>query len=142
MHNPVADHLGYRLRRASVAMISRISRTAEARGLSLTLSTVLILIRANPGCRQRDLCAELGIKRANMAPIIAALDLRGLVDRSAIDGRSQAMLLTDAGAALADELLDALRAAEAEVAAQFGGDGVAQLSALAWKLERQLAEGN
>ncbi|MDG5489688.1 MarR family winged helix-turn-helix transcriptional regulator [Sphingomonas sp. BGYR3] len=140
MHNPVAHHLGYRMRRASVALMAKAGRTAEERGLSITLGTVLILISANPGCRQRDLCAELGIKRANMTPIVADLETRGLLDRAAIDGRSQAMRLTPKGAALAQELLAALEATEQSIDSHFAPGELDQLRDLAQRLEEAMAQ--
>lgn len=135
MKNPVASHLGYRMRRASVALMARAARASEQFGLSITQGTVLMLIDANPGCRQRDLCDELGIKRANMTPIIAQLESEDLLERVAIDGRSQSMRLTAKGAALAADLLAALEHAEAETDAQFSADESAQLRALVQRLD-------
>lgn len=134
MKNPVASHLGYRMRRASVALMARAARASEQFGLSITQGTVLMLIDANPGCRQRDLCDELGIKRANMTPIIAQLESEDLLERVAIDGRSQSMRLTAKGTALAADLLAALEHAEAETDAQFSADESAQLRALVQRL--------
>lgn len=134
MKNPVAHHLGYLFRRASVALMARAARASEDFGLSITQGTVLLLIDANPGCRQRDLCDELGIKRANMTPIIAQLEAEGLLDREAIDGRSQSMTLTARGAGLAADLLAALEQAEAAAEAPFSAGEREQLLALVQRL--------
>jgi DNA-binding MarR family transcriptional regulator len=43
---------------------------------------------------------ELGILRANMTPLIAALVKRDLIQREPVDGRSQALTLSSRGDAL------------------------------------------
>ena len=101
LENPVSHHLGYRLRRASVTTMTEIAQALEEIGLTVAQATILLIIQANEGCRQRDICGELDIQRANMTPLIARLRALNLIERSAIDGRSQAMRLTPEGAALA-----------------------------------------
>ena len=57
----------------------------------------LLLIGASPGISQSEAGRILDIQRANMAPFVARLRRRGLVDRTKVDGRSQALRLTSAG---------------------------------------------
>jgi DNA-binding MarR family transcriptional regulator len=62
-------------------------------------ATILIIISANPGCTQSDVGRSLGINRANMVPLITVLLKQGMVEKAPVDGRSQALTLTNAGRA-------------------------------------------
>jgi DNA-binding MarR family transcriptional regulator len=68
-------------------------------GLKPAEASVLYAVAAAPGLTQSDVGKVLGIQRANMAPLIAGLIQLGLVERDRVDGRSQALRLTAAGAA-------------------------------------------
>ncbi|KQN02326.1 hypothetical protein ASE85_21495 [Sphingobium sp. Leaf26] len=108
--DPVALRLGYMLRRASAAMMAGLGIALAEIGLRPVEGTILILVGANPGCIQSDVGRMLGIKRANMVPLVAALAGRGLVDKSPVDGRSLALSLTPAGELLrmqVDAIMDA-----------------------------------
>lgn len=108
--DPVAPRLGYMLRRASAAMMAGLGVALAEIGLRPVEGTILILVGANPGCIQSDIGRMLGIKRANMVPLIAALAGRGLVEKSPVDGRSLALSLTSAGEQLraqVDAIMDA-----------------------------------
>jgi DNA-binding MarR family transcriptional regulator len=130
--NPVATHIGYRLRRASVQVMAGAAASIAGLGLHITPATILLLIGANPGCRQSDLCHELGIKRANMTPMIADLAARGWIERAAIDGRSMALHLTASGKAVAQAAADALAANEHRLVAALPADtGPGLMAALA-----------
>ena len=72
--------LGYQLRRVSVLMMADLGARLAPTGLRPTEVTVLLLIGANPGCQQGEVGEMLGIKRANMVPLIARLVKKGLVD--------------------------------------------------------------
>ncbi len=104
MKDPLSLLPGYALRRASVTMMGALSDALQALDLRFTESTVLILIGANPGIRQRDLVGLLDIKRANMTPLIARLEAQGWVARTAMDGRSWGLSLTPAGMDLHDRV--------------------------------------
>lgn len=104
LKDPVASRLGYMLRRASAAMMAGLGARLADIGLRPVEGTILILIGANPGCIQSDVGRMLGIKRANMVPLIAALAERELVKRSPVDGRSLALSLTGAGEALREQV--------------------------------------
>ena len=49
------------------------------------------------GCQQGAIGELLGIKSANMVPLVARLVKQGLVNRARADGRSHALSLTPAG---------------------------------------------
>ena len=95
--NPVASRLGYRLRRSSSAMMATLGAGLELIGLRPVEATILLTIGANPGCIQSDIGRMLGIKRANMVPLITGLIQKDLVQKSPVDGRSFALSLTAEG---------------------------------------------
>jgi DNA-binding MarR family transcriptional regulator len=107
--DPMAGRLGYQLRRVSVLMMADLGDRLAPTGLRPAEVTILLLIKANAGCRQGEVGDMLGIKRANMVPLIAHLVKNGLVTRDRADGRSLALSLTPKGqtrAAAVNKLLD------------------------------------
>ncbi|ESX46501.1 MarR family transcriptional regulator [Mesorhizobium sp. LSHC426A00] len=93
--------MGYNLRRASTLALNDF--TAEMADASLRLVTygMLALIDERPGISAAELCRRLGMKSANMAPLLAELEERGLVERDdhAQDRRVQVLALTKAAKA-------------------------------------------
>ena len=107
--NPLECHLGYQLRRASVLLMTDLGTKLDPLGLRPTEIAVLLVIRANPGCPQGAIGDLLGVRPANMVPLIGGLVKQGLVDRARADGRSHALSLTLKGRTLtaaASKLLD------------------------------------
>jgi DNA-binding MarR family transcriptional regulator len=97
-----ADRLGYVLRRASGVMMSALGGALARVELRPVEATILILIGANQGSSQSDVGRVLGIKRANMVPLIAGLIAKDLIKKSPADGRSHALSLTEQGVARRD----------------------------------------
>lgn len=95
--NPLEAHLGYQLRRASVFAMTDLGTRLTPTGLRPSEVAVLMVIRANSGCQQGAIGELLGIKSANMVPLVARLVKQGLVNRARADGRSHALSLTPAG---------------------------------------------
>ncbi|ESX20478.1 MarR family transcriptional regulator [Mesorhizobium sp. LSJC264A00] len=93
--------MGYNLRRASTLALNDF--TAEMADASLRPVTygMLALIDERPGISAAELCRRLGMKSANMAPLLAELEERGLVERNdhAQDRRVQVLALTKAAKA-------------------------------------------
>lgn len=101
------DHvLGYVLRRAQIAVFNDFRRAFAEHDISPTQYAVLSIIADQPGLRQGDVSAALGIKRTNFVAVLDELERRGLARRQAVadDRRSRALFLTDDGAALAERL--------------------------------------
>lgn len=110
LRDPVSSRLGYLLRRASSAMMADLGSALAEIGLRPVEGTILILVGANPGCIQSELGRVLGIKRANMVPLITALAAKGYIEKSPVDGRSLALTLTKMGEAAraeAEAVMDA-----------------------------------
>lgn len=120
--NPLDRLIGYQIRRASVAMMARLVRDLSELGLTPTEASVLLLVEANPGITQSEVGRVLNVKRANMAPLTAALDRRSLVQRRPVDGRSHGLELTPSGAALAAEALRSMETHDASIAASLSGE--------------------
>lgn len=121
---PVDDIVGYRLRRAQLAVFQRfVVRFAELE-LRPAEFSVLALIDANPGSKQTEIADALGIKRANFVALIKGLDERGLTERRqpAGDRRSNALFLTEKGKEFVARANSAQAAFEADCVERLGGE--------------------
>ena len=105
------ERIGYALRRAQIAVFQDFVQTMAELDVRPGHYSVLLLIALNPGASQTALGDALGIKPANLAVMLNALQARGLVRRArdATDRRAHALHLTPPGKAL-------LRALNARVA--------------------------
>ncbi len=88
---------GYALRRAATAMSAEIAERFATVGLRMSEASILMLIAANAGISAAQIGRALGIKRANMTPLIAGLEAQGWISREARDGRSMGLALTKTG---------------------------------------------
>lgn len=100
---PFEGLLGYHIRRLSVIVMADLAASLAPIGLKPAEASVMFAIAAQAGPTQSDIGRMLGIQRANMAPLIAGLARRELIEREAIDGRSQLLRLSAAGRALQQE---------------------------------------
>lgn len=115
--------VGYRLRRAQLAVFQQFLAVFEALELRPAEYSVLVLVADNPGRRQTEIAEALGIKRANFVTLLHGLEARGLVKRraSAGDRRANALFLSAKGTrflAAAQERHDEL---ERQVVERLGG---------------------
>ena len=120
--NPLLGLFGYQLRRASAFSMEELGRDLAAIELRPVEASILILIGANPRTKLVDVGRELGVQRANMTPLITSLETRNLVKREATDGRSQGLLLTNAGANAHDQALAILRSHDARLLDKLGSN--------------------
>jgi DNA-binding MarR family transcriptional regulator len=116
--DPLKNLHGYALRRASAASMASLAEQLTPLDLRPTDASVIVTIQANPRIRQSEIGRMLDIRSANMAPLIAKLDQRGLIAREQIDGRSQCLTLTAAGASLASQALAVMHSHDEEMRAQ------------------------
>ena len=134
------DHvLGYVLRRAQIAVFNDFRRTFGEFDIRPTQYAVMSIISENPGLKQGDVSAALGIKRTNFVAVLDELERRGLARRQAVpdDRRSRALYLTDEGAALFARIRAINDASEARLAALLPPGK----AALLMDLLRQLTDG-
>src|ERR1700753_2223817 len=89
--DPLAELLGYHLRRLSVRVMTDLGRSLAPLDLNPADASGLLMIDANPGITQSEVGKAIGVLRANMAPLVADLVSRGLVEREPVDGRSNAL---------------------------------------------------
>src|SRR5690349_24468532 len=93
------DYLGYHLRRASIRDLNGLS-AALGDEVKPVPFTVLCLIEESPGVTAAEIGRALRLQRANLAPMLAEFDGRGLVERrpDREDNRIQRLHLSPAGA--------------------------------------------
>lgn len=103
MRDPLLKYPGYILRRASTAAMAEFASRIVVLGLRTSEATILQIVAENPGISQSALGRMLDIQRANMTPIAARLEARGLVRRLPSDGRSLGLELTPEGQQLAEK---------------------------------------
>ncbi len=84
----------------------------EATGLPRRQCDVLIAIQAEPGLTVSQMCVRLGMTVPTFARILGQVDKKGLVEksRSRRDGRTRLLFLSDAGKAVIDPVMAAMRA--------------------------------
>jgi len=131
LRSPLDRLLGYRLRRASMVMMGDLHEQLRPYQLSVGEASLLILVGANPDCRQSDVGRALAIKRANLTPLVGRLKLRGLIADAPIDGRSLSLSLTETGRALETELLAKIEASDRKFRDRLPLDEAALITALA-----------
>ncbi|HEU4626411.1 MAG TPA: MarR family transcriptional regulator [Steroidobacteraceae bacterium] len=128
-------YLGYLLRRAQ--MLAYADFIAELAHLNLSPGQfgVLTVIDTNPGLRQSEVSAALGIQKTNFVAVLNEFERRGLAERRAAgDRRSYALYLTPAGKALLRRARAAQARHEARLVEPLGPAGRAQLIGLLAKL--------
>lgn len=96
--------VGYALRRAQLTVFEDFIARFAALDLKPAQYSVLLVIGDNPGRKQSEIAASLGIQRPNFVAMLDELERRGLAERtrSATDRRSHAVVLTEDGRALLD----------------------------------------
>jgi DNA-binding MarR family transcriptional regulator len=118
MKDPLLGLAGYVLRRASAAALAELNERLAPLQLRHADVAMLMLIESSPGVTQSQAGRVLDIQRANMVPFVGRLEVRGLTRRRRVDGRSQALELTERGRRL---LVRARRVVEAHEAALLRG---------------------
>ena len=118
----LGDAAGYLLRRAQIAVFEDFARRFAELDLSPAQFSALVLIQENPGRRQSDIAAALGIQRPNFVALMDGLEKRNLAARvrSGLDRRANALTLTPAGAALLRRGLVVQAEQEAAIRARVG----------------------
>jgi DNA-binding MarR family transcriptional regulator len=120
---PLADGLGFALRRAQAAVAEDFSARFAHEDIRPSQFAVLTVLRHNPGLRQTQVSFALGIQRTNFVPLIDELERRGLAERRRVPGdrRAAALFLTQEGATVLDRLEAIARDHAARFVARVGG---------------------
>lgn len=130
--------IGYALRRTQLAVFDDFHRTLADEDIRTAQFSTLHVLRHNPGIRQSDVSAALGIKTANFVTLVDGLEARGLAERRSVAGdrRAKGLFLTALGEATLARLEEKVAAHEARLVARLGADGKAQLLALLRRLDQ------
>ena len=118
MRDPLPSLPGYSLRRAANATTAELTARLEKIALRQVDISLLFLIGDNPDVTASALGRQLDIQRANMVPLLKRLDDAGLIDRKAIDGKSQGLTLTTKGKAVMRKARNIVDQFEAELLAK------------------------
>jgi len=132
----LSGSIGLALRRALLAVSQDLSGRLAAEDIRSAQFSVLAVVRLNPGLRAAQVARALGIRHANLVPVLDGLAARGLAERRRAKGdrRASALFLTEAGEAMLARLEPLLAAHEARFAARLGGEGGCQLMGLLHRL--------
>ena len=116
------DAVGYWLRRAQLAVFEDFGRRFASLRLTPAQFSTLIAIRDNPGRRQSEIAAALGVRRPNFVALLDELERHRLAERtpSGADRRANSLRLTAAGEALLERAVAAQGEQEAAVVAHIG----------------------
>jgi DNA-binding MarR family transcriptional regulator len=114
---PLPNLLGYALRRAQLAVFADFLETFAKLDLRPAEFSALVLLDANPGCKQSAAAEALGIMQPNFVALMDALEAGGLARRAPAktDRRSHALELTTKGRQLLARALAVVEAHEARV---------------------------
>jgi DNA-binding MarR family transcriptional regulator len=114
--------LGYNLRRTQEAVFAAFMDMVTAQiapaGLTPGQFGVLAIVAANPGLKQIELGAALGVDRSTIVASVDKLEKRGLVERLPVphDRRAHALTLTAAGQQVYRKALTLIERHEAQIA--------------------------
>lgn len=120
---PMGSIIGYKLRRAQLAVFQDFLRTFAKLKLRPVEFSVLALISEKPGSKQTEIADALGIKRANFVALMDSLEERGLAERrkSDTDRRSHSLHLTLQGQKFVRRMVAVWREHEERLIARLGG---------------------
>lgn len=135
---PLSHYIGYSLRRAQLVVFDDFFHTFADLDLRPAQFGLLVVISQNPGLKQADASAALGIQTPNFVALVDALERRGIVQRlpTQNDRRSHALHLTKAGETLLKRVLVRQAEHEERMTARIGKAGREQLLALLDKLAK------
>ena len=115
--------IGYTIRLAQIAIFRDYQRSFAAFSIRPIEYGILTVIDANPGLKQMQVCAALGIKRGNFVPLLNGLERRKLAARrKADDQRANALYLTKKGKFLIRKLQEINSAHERRVSASISNE--------------------
>lgn len=108
---------GYFIRRLQQIAVAIFLEETQAHGITPVQYAALYAAQRQPGLDQRTLAATIGFDTSTIGGVIDRLEKRGLIERqaSATDRRVRLLQVTDAGAALIDEVIPAMLKAQQRI---------------------------
>jgi DNA-binding MarR family transcriptional regulator len=130
--------MGYMLRQGQLCVYHDFFETLAGENIRPPQFSILEVVNRNPGIRPSDVASVIGVKRANLVPLVSALEKRGFLVRSSASGdrRAQSLHLTEEGRARLKHWHTLVLPHEDRLAARLGPDGRAQLVRLLQALVR------
>ena len=124
--------IGYRLRKAQLAVYADFMRGAPVKRLTPGQFAILIFIDRNPDMTQQRLCDRLLVEKSTLVVRLHRLVQRGLIKRvrSTGDRRQNLLKLTKKGAVALERMLSFVTQHERKVLARLSSKERKQL----WKL--------
>ena len=125
----LADIVGFHIRLAHVAVYRHFTETFSDLDLTQKQVSVLWLVDDHPGIAQIEVGQRLRMDRATTMTIVNRLQDRGYLrrERSASDGRKQALYLTKPGGQALDKAKACIGEHEAWLKGRFNPDEVKKL---------------
>ena len=119
----INQSVGFQLRRAQAVIFQKFLARLSTYDLRPTEFCTLVLIAENPGRKQSEIAAALGVQRANFVALVNELERRRLIERrnAPHDRRSHALYLTTKGCAFVAEARRAEAQVEDECTVRLGG---------------------
>lgn len=113
----LANHVGFHLRLAQLAVFEQFERRLGEIDVSPAIFSVLEVLQQNDGITQSRLAAVVRLDHSSVVPMLDKLAKRGLVERraSTTDRRHKHLHLTDAGRELLAEAIRRATLHEKEV---------------------------
>jgi DNA-binding MarR family transcriptional regulator len=130
--------MGYMLRQAQLFVYQDFFQTLASEHIRPPQFSICEVVSRNPGIRPSDVAAAIGVKRANLVPLITALEDRGLLTRASAttDRRAQSLQLTPEGQTRLDHWRSLILPHETRLAQNLGPNGKTQLVQLLHDLIR------
>lgn len=134
--NPLADHIGYAIRRAQMTVFHDFCAGMSKAKLRPVEYSVLAIVNRYPALRQNSLAEMLAIKPANCTALITKLERRGLLKREKlpVSGRAIALRLSSRGQALLRQAERMVNQHRRRIQNKIGASGVKVLLSLLNKL--------
>ncbi|GAA5161575.1 MarR family winged helix-turn-helix transcriptional regulator [Viridibacterium curvum] len=101
---PLEAHLGFWLRFVSNHVSQRFQKQLEARDVTVTEWVALRTLLDQEESSHASLITALGMTKGAASKVMSRLEQKGLAERLAVDGRAQALRLTQAGKRLLPQL--------------------------------------
>jgi DNA-binding MarR family transcriptional regulator len=117
--------MGYMLRQGQLCVYQDFFHILAAENIRPPQLSILEVVSRNPGIRPSDVAEAIGIKRANLVPLVTALEQRGFLTRAMAeaDRRAQSLHVTPEGAEKLQYWLSIVRPHEDRLAERLGAHG-------------------
>jgi DNA-binding MarR family transcriptional regulator len=135
-HGVLSSLIGFRLRKAQLAIYADFMRGAPVRRLTPGQLAILIFVDRNPDMTQQQLCDRMLVEKSTLVVRLHRLAERGLIKRvrSTADRRQNLLELTHKGAATLERMLAFVAEHERKVTARLSEKERKQLLQLLVKI--------